>query len=63
LANFALAIVSIHGGAYSDADNLRVEIGALWFIAAGAFVGLGRLWGELADLKEQGSAKEGSPKS
>ena len=58
LANFALVIVSVYGGAHSDADNLRLEIGALWFTAAGAFLGLGRLWGELADMKAQGSAKE-----
>jgi hypothetical protein len=32
-----------------DAFFDRFELAALWFIAAGAFVGLSRIWGELAE--------------
>ena len=33
------------------------EVAALWFVAAGAFVGLSRIWGELAERSAPGSVK------
>ncbi len=35
----------------------HVEVAALWFVAAGAFVGLSRIWGELAERSALGSGK------
>ena len=32
-----------------DAFFVHFEVVALWFIAGGAFVGLSRIWGELAE--------------
>ena len=36
------------------------EVATLWFVAAGAFVGLSRIWGELAERNAPGSE---NPKS
>ena len=33
------------------------ELAALWFVAAGAFVGLSRIWGELAERTAPGGDK------
>jgi hypothetical protein len=33
------------------------EVAALWFVAAGAFVGLSRIWGELAERAAAGGEK------
>jgi hypothetical protein len=33
----------------SEAFFDHFEVAALWFVAAGAFVGLSRIWGELAE--------------
>lgn len=35
----------------------QLEVAALWFVAAGAFVGLSRIWGELAERSAPGSEK------
>ena len=35
----------------------RLEVATLWFVAAGAFVGLSRIWGELAERTGPGSEK------
>jgi energy-converting hydrogenase Eha subunit G len=35
----------------------HLEVAALWFVAAGAFVGLSRIWGELAERTGPGSEK------
>lgn len=40
-----------------DAFFYRFELSALWFIAAGAFVGLSRIWGELAERAATGGEK------
>jgi hypothetical protein len=45
LVTTALNVDDSTGGALFD----RFELSALWFVAAGAFVGLGRIWGELAE--------------
>jgi hypothetical protein len=33
------------------------EVAALWFVAAGAFVGLSRIWGELAAREASGTRR------
>ncbi len=33
------------------------EVAALWFVAGGAFVGLSRIWGELAERAGAGAEK------
>jgi hypothetical protein len=35
----------------------QLEVAALWFVAAGAFVGLSRIWSELAERSAPGSEK------
>ena len=35
----------------------QLEVAALWFVTAGAFVGLSRIWGELAERSAPGSEK------
>jgi hypothetical protein len=35
----------------------HAEVAMLWFVAAGAFVGLSRIWGELAERTGPGSEK------
>ena len=35
----------------------HLEVASLWFVAAGAFVGLSRIWGELAERTGPGSEK------
>jgi len=35
----------------------HLEVATLWFVAAGAFVGLSRIWGELAERTRPGSEK------
>jgi len=35
----------------------QLEVTMLWFVTAGAFVGLSRIWGELAERSAPGSEK------
>ena len=49
----ALGVKDLPSSALVD----RFEVTALWFVAGGAFVGLGRIWGELAERSAPASEK------
>ncbi|HEY7445953.1 MAG TPA: hypothetical protein VH701_26225 [Vicinamibacterales bacterium] len=56
----ALTLLTTALGANDLPDGARLEafeVAALWFVAAGAFVGLSRIWGELAERSAPGSGK------
>ena len=47
-----LLTTALSAGELARTAFLGFGVAALWFVAAGAFVGLSRIWGELADRAE-----------
>jgi hypothetical protein len=53
-----LLMPALRGNDLPDAALFEhFEVAALWFVAAGAFMGLSRIWGELAERSAPGSEK------
>jgi hypothetical protein len=44
-----LLMAALRAREMPDANILDFEVAALWFVGGGAFVGLSRIWGELAE--------------